>query len=514
MKHQTVTKIVQAEKAAESRSAVREPACRPSGAAHLMQLQRSLGNRTLGRFLQAKLNAAAPARTGLLQRKCACGNHTIAGGECAECAKKKSKLQRKLTIGASNDPLEREADRVADQVFATPTRSAVSAAPPRIQRLSGQPAGQVDATPASVDRALASPGRPLELALRRDMEQRFGHDFSRVRVHADREAADGARAVRARAYTIGHDIVFGSGEYAPATVEGKRLLAHELTHVVQQTGGRAAPATVQRQPVAGGGDHPNVNRVKWSVESEQLYRNAGEPGAADAIRACRVNGGRACEMILTEEDVIARMVASGRRASAAPSVRQAGLGVEAAGGAGLAHMLKPSTRIPPAPESGVRVAARAASTAGRAAPAAEGVAAPGAAVAVAEVAAPVAAALYLAAAGYTLHQYVQFQHELIKQGYVILRPRSAICMQGCHHSTPPTPAHIELSPGLVPNAIPDAIREWVASDRKNPRRGAKFALGVEYTVWPVTSVPLAMAEPPVPASTRLLSRPFVSETGL
>ena len=69
------------------------------------------------------------------------------------------------------------------------------------------------------------------------MEPRFGHDFSRVRVHADGTAAHAARAMRARAYTIGQDIVFGSGQYAPATTEGQKLLAHELTHVVQQNAG-------------------------------------------------------------------------------------------------------------------------------------------------------------------------------------------------------------------------------------------------------------------------------------
>ena len=79
-------------------------------------------------------------------------------------------------------------------------------------------------------------GHPLDPTTRALMEPRLGHDFSRVRVHADGEAATAARAVQARAYTIGRDIVFGSGEYRPATVEGRRLLAHELTHVVQQRG--------------------------------------------------------------------------------------------------------------------------------------------------------------------------------------------------------------------------------------------------------------------------------------
>jgi hypothetical protein len=77
-------------------------------------------------------------------------------------------------------------------------------------------------------------------------EPRFGQDFSQVRVHADAGAAVAARAVQARAYTFGRDIVFGAGEYAPATTEGKRLLAHELTHVTQQQQGNTAQ--VQRTP--------------------------------------------------------------------------------------------------------------------------------------------------------------------------------------------------------------------------------------------------------------------------
>ena len=82
--------------------------------------------------------------------------------------------------------------------------------------------------------AAASGGTPLPGALRTYFEPRFGHDFSRVRVHTGGEAAAGARAVRARAYTVGSHIVFGASEYAPNTLSGKRLLAHELTHVVQQ----------------------------------------------------------------------------------------------------------------------------------------------------------------------------------------------------------------------------------------------------------------------------------------
>lgn len=145
-----------------------------------------------------------------------------------------SLLQRKLTIGASNDPLEQEADRVADQVMAATTDPATNSAPRRIQRFTGHSSGENSAAPASVDSVLASGGSPLEPALQQDMSQHFGHDFSRVRVHADAAAEQSARDVNAHAYTVGHDIAFGAGQFAPGTHEGRRLIAHELTHVVQQ----------------------------------------------------------------------------------------------------------------------------------------------------------------------------------------------------------------------------------------------------------------------------------------
>ena len=78
------------------------------------------------------------------------------------------------------------------------------------------------------------------------MSSRFGYDFSQVRVHSDVEAASSARTLRARAYAVGHDIVFGPGQYAPATGEGNRLLAHELTHVLQHAG--EAPFVLSRKP--------------------------------------------------------------------------------------------------------------------------------------------------------------------------------------------------------------------------------------------------------------------------
>jgi hypothetical protein len=188
------------------------------------------------------------AMAGVLQRKCtACGNHTVAGGDCEECKKKNSSgLQTKLTVSAAGDSYEQEADRVADQVLSAPSHDAVRGAPLHIQRHSA--ADSTSAAPASVDHALADSGRPLDSAVRQNMEQRFGHDFSGVRLHSGTSAEQSARDVNARAYTVGHDIVFGTGQFAPGTGEGQRLLAHELTHVVQQRTGLAR--AIQREPDA------------------------------------------------------------------------------------------------------------------------------------------------------------------------------------------------------------------------------------------------------------------------
>lgn len=188
---------------------------------------------------------SALTRRGVLQRKCAsCGSH--GAPECAEC-KSKKRLQAQLSIGASHDPLEMEADRVADQVLSAPRHPAVSASRPHIQRSTSQTIANADVAPASVDRVLASAGRPMEPTLQQDMEQRFGYDFSHVRIHADAPAGQSAREVNAHAYTVGRDIVFGAGRFAPATDGGRRLIAHELTHVVQQTGSAARLGEVVRR---------------------------------------------------------------------------------------------------------------------------------------------------------------------------------------------------------------------------------------------------------------------------
>ena len=145
-------------------------------------------------------------------------------------------IQAKLAVNTPGDIYEQEADLVADQVLAVSSHPSIGGASLRIQRLSGQPDSHADAAPTSVNRVLASPGRPLPAVLRHEMEGRFGHDFSRVRVHTGTAAEQSARDVRAHAYTVGRNIVFGVGEYAPGTREGTRLLAHELTHSIQQSG--------------------------------------------------------------------------------------------------------------------------------------------------------------------------------------------------------------------------------------------------------------------------------------
>ena len=126
-------------------------------------------------------------------------------------------------------------------------------------------AANMDAVPSSVHEVLRSPGQPLDEETRFYMEPRFGHDFGRVRIHADSQAGESARAINALAYTVGNDVVFGAGRYKSATANGQRLLAHELAHVVQQ---RTSPITlIQRQL---------TEEVGTSLEDEQVTMERAE----------------------------------------------------------------------------------------------------------------------------------------------------------------------------------------------------------------------------------------------
>lgn len=207
-----------------------------------------------------KHSGISPVQGGVLQRKCsACGNHNVAGGECEECKKKKPLgLQTKMAISEPGDPYEHEADRFADEVMAMPAHSTISRSPLNIQRFSSREAKQTNEVPDSVHRVLASSGRPLDQGLRQDMEQRFGYDFSNIRIHTDSLAGQSAQRINAKAYTVGHNIVFEAGRYAPGSNNGLRLVAHELTHVVQQNAARASNG---RAGIAGAFPSPSVGRV-------------------------------------------------------------------------------------------------------------------------------------------------------------------------------------------------------------------------------------------------------------
>lgn len=162
-----------------------------------------------------KENAGSFVTTGLtLQRKCDCGNHTMSGN-CDDCAKKTSALQRKALSGT--EPVE---------------------------------------APGIVHEVLRSPGQPLDGNTRGFMESSLGHDFSKVRVHADARAEASAGAVSAEAYTVRNHVVFGAGKYQPATVDGRQLIAHELVHVLQQ------------------GEGPVPSRMNLGSESSPLEHQA------------------------------------------------------------------------------------------------------------------------------------------------------------------------------------------------------------------------------------------------
>ena len=167
--------------------------------------------------------------SSILRRACDCGNHTVAGGECAECDKKDGTTLQRTT--ARNQPMHR--------------------------------------VPPIVPDVLHSPGQALDVKTRAFMESRFRHDFSGVRVHTDSRSVESARVVNALAYTVGQDIVFGSSNIASDTRQGRELIAHELAHVVQQSQ-NAAPRT----PEYFGGDE------RGPAETEAPRRGSEHRGGA------------------------------------------------------------------------------------------------------------------------------------------------------------------------------------------------------------------------------------------
>lgn len=173
-------------------------------------------------------------------RRCACGGTVGPTGECAACRQKR---------------LQREA----------------------------RTAGPAPAPPIVQD-VLRSAGRPLERGVRDTMEDRFRHDFSRVRIHTDAHAAESARAVGASAYTVGDHVAFGAGRYMPGTRAGARLLAHELAHVRQQAG--VASASFMPRLLVGEGGSPLEREADAAAEA---VVNGGTPCVTGRSDGCRLH---------------------------------------------------------------------------------------------------------------------------------------------------------------------------------------------------------------------------------
>jgi hypothetical protein len=243
----------------------------------------------------------------------------------------------KLEIGAVDDPLEAEADRVAGQVMRMPDPAVSS--PPVSQVLrrkcaaceeeddktvrpkrafAGEPA--LTEAPAIVHAALRSPGHSLDTGTGAFFESRLGRDLSAVRVHTDAKAAASARAIGARAYTVGSHLIFGDGAYAPHSSAGKLLLAHELAHVIQQErpvsprqwgSGHAGLAphsrpglvpTLRRDP-ADNPPTPAAAKAPPSAEGQSVLDalNKKDPigGVGDVNEALRILRGLTPEKLLT-----------------------------------------------------------------------------------------------------------------------------------------------------------------------------------------------------------------------
>ena len=199
---------------------------------------------------------SASVNQGLVQRKsdCACG------GSCPRCSET---IQTKLNVSTPGDVFELEADQIAEQVMRTPApalqRSCAGCATGgttcpscagedgeiAVQRKPARSSNGSSSSAEGFSQHLGS-GESLDSNTRTFFESRFGYNFGHVRIHRDSRATESAQSVDALAYTAGHDIVFQSDQYLPHTYAGQKLIAHELTHVVQQ--GRGGAPGLQRTP--------------------------------------------------------------------------------------------------------------------------------------------------------------------------------------------------------------------------------------------------------------------------
>jgi outer membrane protein OmpA-like peptidoglycan-associated protein len=246
--------------------------------------------------------------SSVIQRKAGCA----CGGDCPSCAEddRARKIQTKLQVSAPGDQFEQEADRVADQVMRMPAPtvqrqcngcSDASTRPsdddaPRIQRQTNSESGAREVT--SDFTSQLGVGSPLDTASRRYFEPRFGHDFGNVRIHSGPQAATAADRVKARAFTLGQDVVFAAGEHDPGSESGKRLLAHELTHVIQQSGSGRAHIGPKMDRVAEGTGRGLVSPVRTLSQSAQVQRVCGSAAIGNPA-GCEPFGSVATEQIFS-----------------------------------------------------------------------------------------------------------------------------------------------------------------------------------------------------------------------
>jgi len=215
-------------------------------------------------------------------------------------------IQTRLTVSRPDDVYEQEADRIADQVLcmadpvlAQPGIDRPPIRPQSIQRLCKECEAEDELQRQPQDRAsdsespgleavtttLGQAGRPLDSPTRAFFEPRFGVDFSSVRLHTNSQAAESARAVNALAYTVGAHVVFNSGQYAPHRDTGRRLLAHELTHVIQQTQPRAwLEPSPDAKPLPARSDRARLSRLPAPGTGPMLQRQ--RRGSAGGCGIC------------------------------------------------------------------------------------------------------------------------------------------------------------------------------------------------------------------------------------
>ncbi len=254
----------------------------------VLYVQRAMGNQAVQRMLQTHVEEPTSGLTGTASP---CFGHDFSRISIHPHAV--GAIQTKLQISKPGDEYEQEADRTSEQVMRMPEPQLQRACDcggtcPQCQaeghkllqtkHVETGDLGQTAAPPILHD-VLRSPGQSLDPATRNFMESRFRYDFSSVRVHSDEMAAESARALHALGYTVGRDIVFGPGQYAPETPTGRQLLAHELTHVVQQEALPSLAATVQRQT-----DPMQQHMDDMDMEMERKYANSGAPKAQSCGR--------------------------------------------------------------------------------------------------------------------------------------------------------------------------------------------------------------------------------------